>query len=74
MSCVCCHFPCQERRLEVHGANKWTEFCYAPAPADGYVHAFRKWLRDYAGGAPDWAGRFENRLPPSPPKRIMMDR
>lgn len=64
----------QDRRLEHEGANNWFERCYTPAGADAYVIGFRKWLINFAGGAPDWAGRFENRLPPSPSKRIILDR
>jgi hypothetical protein len=64
----------QDRRLEHEGASNWFKQCYTPARADSYVIGFRKWLNDFAGGAPDWAGRFENRLPPSPPKQIILDR
>jgi len=63
-----------ERNLEHVGASKWNNRYYLPTKADAYVKGFRKWLNTLAGGAPDWGGRFENRLPPSPPKRLMMDR
>ncbi|KAG0614122.1 hypothetical protein M758_6G152500 [Ceratodon purpureus] len=62
------------KRLEYEGESNWFERCYTPAGADAYVIGFRKWLNDFAGGAPDWAGRFENKIPPSPPKEIILDR
>lgn len=64
----------QERNLEYEGSSNWAKRFYLATNADAYVLGFRKWLNNLAGGAPDWAGRFENRLPPSPPKRIILDR
>lgn len=60
--------------MEQEGAGNWFKVCYVPTTADAYVISFRKWLRDFAGGAPDWAGRFDKRSPPSPPRRIILDR
>lgn len=60
-----------DRRLEQEGLSGY----YAPTKADALVLAFRKWFHDFAGGAPDWGGHVEsNKLPPSPSKRLMLDR
>ncbi|KAG0583455.1 hypothetical protein KC19_3G137300 [Ceratodon purpureus] len=60
-----------ERKLEQEGLSGY----YAPTKADVLVLAFRKWLNTFAGGAPDWGRHFEsNKLPPSPSKRMMLDR
>uniref|UniRef100_A0A7I4D6Q8 Rieske domain-containing protein n=1 Tax=Physcomitrium patens TaxID=3218 RepID=A0A7I4D6Q8_PHYPA len=62
-----------ERRLQVEGPENWFKRAYIPTTADAYVAGFRRWLNDFAGGCPDWSGRFEDNLPPSPPKRIILD-
>ncbi|MCO5606334.1 hypothetical protein L7F22_060522 [Adiantum nelumboides] len=62
-----------ERKLEEAGAKKWETVCYVPTKADAFVIAFRKWLRVYAGGQPDWNGRYDG-LPPTPHREMLMDR
>eukprot|EP00250_Pteridium_aquilinum_P027619 c3532_g1_i1 orf=293-1771(-) len=62
-----------ERKLEEAGSRKWETVCYVPTKSDAFVIAFRKWLRVYAGGQPDWGGRF-NGLPPTPHREVLMDR
>ena len=53
---------------------RWEEACYVPTSSDTFVITFRKWMRNYAGGGPDWGGRYENLLPPTQPKEQLMDR
>lgn len=62
-----------ERKLEEAGSRKWETVCYVPNKSDAFVIAFRKWLRVYAGGQPDWGGRY-NGLPPAPPRELLMNR
>ncbi|KAI5067053.1 hypothetical protein GOP47_0018205 [Adiantum capillus-veneris] len=62
-----------ERKLEEAGSRKWETVCYVPTKSDAFVIAFRKWLRVYAGGKPDWNGRYDG-LPPTPHREMLMDR
>ncbi|KAH7387677.1 hypothetical protein KP509_16G036200 [Ceratopteris richardii] len=62
-----------ERKLVEVGARKWETVCYVPTKSDALVIGFRKWLRVYAGGQPDWNGRYDG-LPPTPQREVLMDR
>lgn len=62
-----------ERKLDEAGSKKWETVCYVPTKSDAFVIAFRKWLRVYAGGQPDWNGRYDG-LPPTPHRELLMDR
>lgn len=63
-----------ERKLAEAGNENWEKACYVPTKSDTFVIAFRKWLRVYAGGAPNWGSGQSSILPPTPPKEQLMDR
>ena len=68
----------QERLIEIErdvkGLN-YAQACYMPSKADVYVSAFRKWIKDIAGGSPAWPKGMENRLPPQETtKEALLDR
>eukprot|EP01018_Ginkgo_biloba_P018176 Gb_36694 [translate_table: standard] len=64
----------EEHRLQENDQIIWEKACYVPTTSDVFVVAFRKWLKQYAGGAPSWGKKFSGSLPPSPPKEQLMDR
>ncbi|MCO5608880.1 hypothetical protein L7F22_063098 [Adiantum nelumboides] len=63
-----------ERKLAEAGNTAWEKACYVPTTSDSFVIAFRRWLNTYAGGKPNWGGRYDHGLPPTPPKEQLMDR
>lgn len=62
-----------ERKLDEMGNRNWETACYVPTKSDSFVIAYRRWLRVYGGGEPDWGGRYKG-LPPTPPREQLMDR
>ncbi|KAH7301960.1 hypothetical protein KP509_23G050300 [Ceratopteris richardii] len=63
-----------ERKLiEAEKKTSWEKACYVPTTSDAFVIAFRKWLKNFAGGGPNWGGQY-GQLPPTPPKEQLMDR
>ncbi|KAJ0982710.1 hypothetical protein J5N97_010965 [Dioscorea zingiberensis] len=64
----------EEQKIAELGPSNWLQACYVPAKSDAMVIAFRRWLKKYADGQIHWGTKFNNYLPPSPPKEQIMDR
>uniref|UniRef100_A0A7S0SML1 Rieske domain-containing protein n=1 Tax=Mantoniella antarctica TaxID=81844 RepID=A0A7S0SML1_9CHLO len=68
----------QERLIEIEQKIKglgYAQACYMPTKADVYVGAFRKWIKEMAGGSPAWPKGMEQRLPPAEVTRTaLLDR
>ena len=63
-----------EQAREVEGLG-YAQACYMPTKADVYVSAFRRWIKDIAGGSPAWPKGMENTLPPQETtKAALLDR
>ncbi|KAI0504846.1 hypothetical protein KFK09_015810 [Dendrobium nobile] len=64
----------EERKIAEVGPSNWQKACFVPTKSDEKVIAFRKWLRRYADSQINWVNKFENYLPPTPPREQLMDR
>ncbi|KAM0038578.1 putative pheophorbide a oxygenase [Helianthus debilis subsp. tardiflorus] len=64
----------EEKKLMETGFTNWENVCFVPTKSDAKVIAFRKWLKKYSGGRIDWGNKFNESLPPTPPREQLMDR
>ncbi|KAM0011815.1 putative pheophorbide a oxygenase [Helianthus debilis subsp. tardiflorus] len=56
------------------GQSNWQKVCFVPTKADANVVAYKKWIKKYAGGQIDWGNKFNELLPPTPPRDRLLDR
>uniref|UniRef100_A0A2P2PJ71 Protochlorophyllide-dependent translocon component 52ic-like isoform X2 n=1 Tax=Rhizophora mucronata TaxID=61149 RepID=A0A2P2PJ71_RHIMU len=56
------------------GIANWQKTCFVPTKSDAFVVGYRRWLKKYAGGQVDWRGKYGGVLPPTPPRKQLMDR
>ncbi|KAJ0703202.1 putative pheophorbide a oxygenase [Helianthus annuus] len=64
----------EEKKLMETGFSNWENVCFVPTKSDAKVIAFRKWLKKYSGGRIDWGNKFDESLPPTPPREQLTDR
>ncbi|KAM7280238.1 hypothetical protein ACFE04_007372 [Oxalis oulophora] len=64
----------QEQRLKVVAPAHRQKAYFVPTKSDAFVVSMRKWLNKYADGQVDWKGKFTGDLPPTPPRKKLMDR
>ncbi|KAI7742845.1 hypothetical protein M8C21_010658, partial [Ambrosia artemisiifolia] len=64
----------QEEKLMETSPSNWEKTCFVPTKADGNVVAYRKWLKQYAGGKIDWGTKSIAAVTPMPTREQLLDR